>query len=213
MATKLNSLSLELLISGYIRIEEKQLDLYMNFPSGLDKIMHALYPVLLFKFGDCNPNAFKLTKEGLVIKGADLNCWGHLVYANLGQYSDIGLSQGVHLWSIKSLRNNWTFAGCFASIGVTTEKNEQLINDWDHRGHDNHHWIRKDKGFQSHWQGCYTLDLPMTVTIKLDCVTYYRNKTEIKTEAIEPNKSYYLAMLCCTYASYTHLSVVESDIS
>ena len=124
MSTINKATSLNLLISGYLRDNEEQLNLTMNIPAGIDKIIHSLYPILLFKFGDYNSKAFKVTKDGTVIQGADLDCWGYLVYADLGQYSDIGLSTGVHLWSIKGLQRRHlynhgaysNFSSCFSSI-------------------------------------------------------------------------------------------------
>lgn len=219
MATTKKTPSLELLISGYIREEERKLGLYMHIPDGIDRIMHKFYPLLLFKFGECNSKALKITENGTVIEGTNLDCWGRLVYADLGQYSDVGLNHGVHIWSIKGTNKKCNkFSNCFSSIGVTTEKNTDLINNWYHRGttENMHYWVPKGRSpFQSHYQDGYYLVLPMTLTIKLDCdnwtVTYYKNKEEFKKDEIKPNQSYYLAMLCCSMAQHTHLSVVESD--
>ena len=52
MSTVVRGLKLELLICGYLRENEDELELYMNIPDGFAKIMHDLYPLLLFKFGD-----------------------------------------------------------------------------------------------------------------------------------------------------------------
>ena len=59
MEPALQNTSLVLLISGYIREKEEEFNLHMNIPVGIGKIIHELYPLLLFKFGDCDPKALK----------------------------------------------------------------------------------------------------------------------------------------------------------
>ena len=93
MATAQKFVSLQLLVSGFLRKQEKQLNLSMNIPDGIDQIIHKYHPLLLFKFGDCNENAFGKAVNGTVIQGTGLDCHGYLVYADLGQFSNDGLNQ------------------------------------------------------------------------------------------------------------------------
>ena len=218
---------LELLLSGYIREKENEFDLYMNVPDGIDKIMHELYPLLMFKFGDCNPDGIKLNEDRTILIGNNPKtnqCNGHVVYADLGEYNDIGLNKGIHFWSIKSIRSKkgyHTFSGCYASIGVTTEKNDEIIKHWDWRGPKKHRNKFTDRkhfvhtGYGSHCQKCYGFSHDVIVTTKLDCndwsVTYYKDKEQYKKENIPSNQYYYLAMLCCGKSVFTNLQVVETD--
>ena len=113
--------NLSLLISGYIKEQEKELKLYMIIPTGIARIMLIFYPVLLFKFGDFKKGQFQINDDKTILTGNPnwkRTCNAHLVYADLGQYNDIGLNEGIHLWSIKNLR--YDDNGCFLSIGVTT---------------------------------------------------------------------------------------------
>ena len=216
--------NLILLICGYLRENEDELNLYMIIPTGIDKIMHDLYPVLLFKFGDFRDGAFQLSQEETVIKGkmppsydddGDVfygdSCDGFLIYADLQQFNDIGLINGIHVWSIRKL-TKWS--SCFASIGVTTDKSVKLVNEWRHDGNSRDHWIDKSGSFNSFFTGCGQWETNETITVKLDCndwtATYYKDEKEIKKDEIEADKSYYFTMLCCGLAESTHFQVVES---
>ena len=103
MSDNSDDFDLELLMSGYVRDTEKELKLFMNVPDGIVRIMHDLYPELLFKFGDFNKHKFAVNDDNTILKGCGDICDGHLVYADLGKYNDIGFNKGVHLWSIKIL--------------------------------------------------------------------------------------------------------------
>ena len=178
----MDAFRVELLIFGYIRQQEKELDLYMNIPIGINKIIHDLYPVLLFTFGDHNEKALLLDNDRTIIKGNDPvsnSCSGYLVYADSSQYSNTGFNKGIHLWSIKSLltqRYGDLWSGCYASIGVTTQKNDKLINKCHHG--------KIKIGYNSWYQTLNDFDLShdVIVTIKLNCndwtVTYYKDKEE-----------------------------------
>ena len=208
---------IELLICGYLREEENALKLYMNIPMGIAKIMHELYPLLLFTFGDYKHNAFKISNKGMMIQGNIENCSGYVVYANLGRFSNTGFNEGIHLWSVKLLAGKTgARAGCYASIGVTTEKNEKVLdrkprndneNDWPS------FWIT-DKGCNSYFNGCLEWVKDKVITVKLDCnewsATFYRDRVKFKNELLEPNKSYYFAMFCCGIATWTHAEVVDN---
>ena len=226
----LSETDLELLMSGYIKEMEKELELYMIIPAGIARIMIIFYPALLYKFGDFNKGQFLLNDEKTILKGLqhwEGTCNGHLVYADLGQYNDIGLNKGVHLWSIECCAA--VVSGCFLSIGVTTEKNDKLINEWKNPqnsfdlyadslaldtsipGH--LHWF--DQGFYSYWKGYGHWNQGEVMTIKLNCddwnVTYYKDGTQVKYDEIEVNKFYYFALLCCDNDAYTHLKIVETQ--
>ena len=140
-----------------------------------------------------------------------------MIYADLGQYSDTGFDKGVHVWSVQFMASTtWsTTAGCFASIGVTTEKNDELINKWNHagwRGGPKEHWV--DTGYYSYYKGNGKWKKEDVISVKLDCnnwtVTYYNDKDEIQKDKIEEDKSYYFAILSCGIARYGHFEVVES---
>ena len=212
-----HGIRLALLISGYIREKEDKLELYMNIPDGIAKIMHKLYPLLFFKFGDFKKGIFEVNQDRTVLKGIT-DCNGYLIYADISQYSNTGLDKGVHVWSIKSLGID--SGCCYISIGVTTEKNDLLINDWDHDGLAMSDW--PVAGYHSHYAGADDMGDKVgwkrdeVVTMKLDCdqsrVTYYRDKEEIKSDKIEPNQSYYPAVLCCGHIEQTHLQIIENFV-
>ena len=210
-----------LLISGYIREIEEEFELFTNIPTELGKIINDLYPVLIFKFGDHNKKIFKLNEDASILEGNDppsyyfsnmADCSGYFLYADLGQYNDSGLNKGVHSWSIKSLLTSDWFSGCYASIGVTTEKNDKLIEKWNSFDGNNTHWI--NEGYNSHIQRTSSIPSKVTITIKLDCnnwtVTYYKDLEEFKKARIEPQQSYYFAMLCCGISENTKLQIVET---
>ena len=128
-----SEVSLELLINGYFRKKEKELNLYMHIPMGIAQIIHSFYPVLLFKFGDFRQNLFEVNDDRTILKARGkswFSCCGYLIYAHLEQYNDVGLNKGVHLWSVQNLAAT---TECHLSIGVTTEKNDKLINKWKNR--------------------------------------------------------------------------------
>ena len=68
---------LELLISGFIRQEQNELELYMNVPKGITKIMQKLYPLLFFKFGDFEKGTFEVNEDRTILKGSG-DCNGFL---------------------------------------------------------------------------------------------------------------------------------------
>ena len=206
---------IELLVSGYIRDKEKQWGLLI--PDGISQIIYQLYPLLLFRFGDFKEGLFTVNDNRTVIKGTNSmkhrNCCGHLVYADLGNiYNNVGLGAGVHLWSIKFCQES---SSCFASIGVTSIKNNELINEWGHDGTaPSQHWI--DIGYNSFYHGCSKWRKSQVITVKLDCdhwtVKYYKDteKKEFQNDNIEPNKSYYFALMVCNDERWTNYKVVDS---
>ena len=108
---------LQLLICGYIRENHNALKLFLNVPNGIVQIIHNLYPVLLFTFGDFNKERFILSDDNTILKGNSDSCNGYMVYADLGENNDIGLKAGIHFWTVKSLfcneKDDWNeFADC-----------------------------------------------------------------------------------------------------
>ena len=204
---------LPVLISGYIREKEKEWILYMNIPDGIGQIIHKLYPLLMFKFGDLKKNLFTLNEDRTILKQNvnkyqdEDDCNGYLVYADLGQFDSIGFIEGIHSWSIKAISG--CVDACFCSVGVTTMKNDKLINEWSHDGESHVDWI--EEGCNS-WFEPHKWPKDVTVTMKLDCndwtVTYYQDKKQVAKENVEPNKPYFLALLSC--GVYGHFSIVES---
>ena len=206
---------LELLIAGFVRNHEKKYELYMTVPYEITIIMHELYPLLLFGFGDYKKDKFLTKDNKRCLMGTD-DCAGYMVYADLGQYNDIGLNKGIHLWSLRSFAID--SGRCYLSIGVTTEKNDKVINDWNSaKIRKRNHWI--EDGYNSHFEGNPRISetgawlYGEVITAKLDCdqwkVTYFRNNEEIQQDEIEPNQSYYFALMCCANSSYSVLKVVE----
>ena len=212
---------LELLISGFVRKHEDKLKLFMIIPVGITQIMHRFYPLLLFKFGDFRSHMFTVCPDRLILKGADvtatnLYCNGHFVYADLGQYDDIGLSQGIHSWSIQRLLKSIDTSNCFCSIGVTTEKNDEIINIFSHNGSKPHaHWMEeKSNSCHSYYEGCRKgWKSNEIITVKLDCndwnVMFYRDKEEIRRDKIKKGKSYYFAFMCCNQSLWNHFQIVD----
>ena len=196
-----------LLICGYVREKEQEYKFFMNVPDGILKIMHELYPLLLFKFGEHRKNVFKVNDDRTELKGSG-NCSGYLCYADLEQYNDTGFNKGVHLWSIKFLGD----CSCFLSVGVTTEKNDTLINKWNGPNGARAHWIYD--GYNSYYKGYDDWLRNKVITLKLDCnnwtVTYYKDDKEYKVDNIKKDKSYFLAVICCGIDSYSHMKIVES---
>ena len=213
---------LELLISGYMREKEQQLKLYMSIPTDIKKVVHALYPVFLFKFGEFCPEIFEVNEDKTIIRGKDKSCTGYLIYADLEHKNNIGFNKGVHLWSIEYLG---TSATCDLSVGVTTEKNNKLINEWKHNQFEfgfvldslndndvNEPWI--EEGYHSYWDGHGILEKYEIVTIKLNCnnwtVSYFQGKEEIQRDNIKPNRFYHFALLCCGMSSWSHFKTVDT---
>ena len=188
----------------------------MNIPiDGIGKIMYEFYPLLVFRFGDCKQDSLAVTEDGMIVEGADhsdFDCNGRFVYADLGQYSEAGLNKGVHYWSVKAIFDK-SKTSCFASIGVTTEKNDNLINNWSHDGDEMHYWV-KDKGYNSHEHLGGKWMKNQLITLRLDCdewnVTYYDGTQEVKKEDIEPNQSYHFALMVCCRKVFTQYQVVET---
>ena len=123
--------SVELLISGYVREQETKLKLYMQIPEGISKIMHNLYPVLLFKF--CVPDSakFEIDDNRTILKPKS-NAFSPqyqsaecLIYADLAEYNNIGLKEGIHLWSIK---RGSVHSSSLMGFGITTKKTADLIH-------------------------------------------------------------------------------------
>ena len=213
---------LELLLHGYIREKEEKLDLFMNIPDGIIKLIKSLYPVLLFKFGAFGQeedieNLFLLNEDRTILKGSDYSCNGYFVYADLGEYNDTGFDKGIHLWSIKLLKP----AQCYLSIGVTTEKNEEILAhaaNNDDIFNDVGSWMTKGKNshldMPAGWDGS-EFDKNEIITIELNCdnwaVSYYRNGKLLKIDDIEQD-NYYFGMVCCALNEYTHIQVVESKL-
>ena len=205
---------LKLLVYGYVREVESVLNLFMNIPDGIIKLIYSLYPLLLFKFGDFKAGLYDVNDDKTILKGTKQgSCNGHVIYADLSQYSDKGLNKGIHLWTIKFLAN---YPSCFASMGVTTQKSDKLINNWCHDGGNTRgHYLPDDNQYDVYYQGYSQWYKNEIVTMKLNCndwtVTWFKDKKEIQKKQIEPHKFYYLALMCCGNLRYTHLQIMESE--
>ena len=208
---------LEVLICGYLTQQTKSMKLFMSMPQEIATIVNAFYPLLPFKFGDFKQNAFEVNEDRTRLIGGDKSCNGYLVYADLQQYNDTGLSTGTHFWSIRCSNDEQSakrVGNCYNSIGVTTQKNMHLINT-DHE----RHWIHGEEN-HSFMTMCFEDNQEIIITIKLDCnnwtVTYhyhYGSKVYIpKIDRIQPHKSYYLAMMCCGESYFTDFEVVEPKL-
>ena len=193
--------NIELLICGYVRENEITLRLFMNIPDGIVQIMHSLYPLLLFKFGDHKQGQFTLGGDGTTLKGNGDSCKAYLVYADLQQNNDIGLNKGIHIWSIKTMLEE-EFADCYCAIGVTPEKNQKIIDQsysiWDNVNNDFVHWLNgvgNNEGNDS-YLNISRYSEANTVTMKLNCdnwtVVYYVDGKEVKMDDIQPNREFQL---------------------
>ena len=125
-----------------------------------------------------------------------------LIYADITKNFKYGLNKGIHLWSVRALPiSRWSSNAvrhCFASIGVSTEKDTKIINEFKHDGTSTKHW--NETGFYSFYQGCSKWADNETITVKLNCndwtVTYFNDKKQIQKDQIEPNQYYYFMLLC-----------------
>ena len=104
------------------------------------------------------------------------------------------------------------FSVCFSTIGVTTEKNDKFINEWNHDGQSKLHWVETD--FNSFYERCYEFKSDVAVRINWDCNewtnTYYKHKKVFKKEKIGPNQCYYFAIMVCCEPEWIHFKAVES---
>ena len=205
-----------MLISGFIKECEKTLKLFMNVPDGIGQIMLEFYPLLVFRFGDFKKDAFHVDEDRMIIEGGDpviRDCNGRFVYADLGQYSQTGLNKGVHFWSVKAIFDTRQTA-CFASIGVTTEKNNDWINNWAHDGGELYYWFPNKHNNNSHHHAGGKWRKDQIITVRLDCekwnVIYYDGDKKIKTEDIESNQSYHFALMLCCRSAFTKYQIVET---
>lgn len=207
---------LQPLINGYLRNQEKEHKLLI--PDGIPQIIHQLYPLLLFRFGNFKQDFFTLHENSMILEGTsrghgfDFDCSGFMVYADLGPtLNDVGFTKGIHSWSIKKLVDSH----CFGSIGVTTTKDNTSINEWYHNGEPSQQWI--DQGTQnSFYEGVLVWKHEEIITVELDCddwtVKYYKNyeKPYFQKDKIEPNHSYYFAMMVCNLSEYTKYQIVDN---
>ena len=215
------------LVIGYIRNAEHCLNLSMNVPVSIIEIIYEFHPVLTFRFGKFKQDAFKIDRYSMKLEGGDPNrddgqrqygfsfysdlhqCEANIIYADLMNYDNSGLNQGVHFWSVKAIFDKGAKVTCYGSIGVTTEKNYKTIND-TYRSYSN--WI--GKGYNSHYSGVGEWKRHHILTVKLDCnkhtVTYYDNNKPIQRDDTAPNKSYYFAMICCNNSRGSKYEIVDT---
>ena len=201
--------NIDLLISGYIREKEKELMLYTNVPMVFGQIILKFYPKLLFRFGDHREGAFKLDKDRFILEESEFRIreYAYFIYADLGEFDDIGFDHGVHLWSVKRLPTDPydEYDDYGVCIGVTTEKNDDIIHKFeygaDETGEKPISWWMPEEidtchSYYEGWDGWYQNEV---ITIKLDCidwlVTYYKNGKEFKKDDIEKDRAYYFAIL------------------
>ena len=192
----------ELLMCGYMRKIEKEFRLFIPFEIALT--IGQLFP-FFYPFGDHGKHVFQLFADNTVLKGRPKDytaCGGYVVYADLGGYNDIGLNEGIHTWSVQSCKHN----RCYASIGVTKEKNFGLMNNWNHNGKMNEEW-----NDYFNYEGFEVWGRNQIITVTLNCdnwtVTYYQNGIEFKKDEIKKGFRYFFAMLCC--GRFSHFKVVE----
>ena len=144
-----------------------------------------------------------------------------MIYADLYNMNDIGFNSGVHYWSIKALPFEWAtssddYSPCYRSIGITTIRNDAIIN-LDTRRFIGSHVFDQD-GYHYHYDSVsYKWAKNETLTIKLDCdnwtVSYFLETEIVKKQDIVPNQHYFFAMSCCAQRLITHLQVMETPQS
>lgn len=201
----------QLLTFGYVREHQMKQPLFMDIPTAIIWLI-VNFHAALFKLGLYNKERFEISDDGLFIKSIATGCEGFMVYADLLDKNDTGFDRGVYFWSLQS---NVGYT-CFFSIGVTTIKNDKIVNLILDRFIDDIDMGRNreiTKGYHYYYELYHRLEDEI-VTVKLDCndwkVSYYRNEALMKSEDIEPNQLYFLAISLCGQQGNTHLKVVET---
>lgn len=209
---------LDELICGYLRTHRNQLDLWMDIPLEIGQIVHLLFPRARYKFGAFKEDQFEVSDDGDTIEGTG-DCGGYLIFADLGEFNDTGISKGVHSWSLQSTISGGS--NCYASVGVLCEKTDFLINQWSSE----FNWVHgSDHDHHEDWPTHITssfIDLTDKwllndiITIQLDCtnwtVTYFKGSDEIEKHEISEG-AYYFATNRCSSSAYTMLKVVDSPL-
>ena len=184
----------ELLIHGFIREQERKLSLLMNIPAGIILFIINYFPVL-YRFGLHDERMFDVSDDRLSIRSKGDTCDGYMIYADLEDKRDVGLNEGVHIWSLLSRIEPF----CFRSIGITTIKADvtQFVD----------RFIGDAEGYHYYYDGAN--DDPvwgenMIFSVKLDCnnwkVFFYNDDKLLKSQDIEPDQNYFLAVPCCAMA-------------
>ena len=107
----------EMLIHGFIHEQEKKLKLMMDIPVEIILLILNYFPAL-YRFGLHDETLFTVSDDRLSIKSISCYCSGYMIYADLEDKDDIGLNEGVHIWSLLSN----VHPICHRSIGITTIK-------------------------------------------------------------------------------------------
>lgn len=212
------------LTSGFIREQQSILSLYMAIPQGIIVYIMNYFP-FLFSFGIYDSSKFDLINgDNMMIQGISKDdCDGYPIYADLFGKNETGFNSGVHYWSIKALHTDWykedgkipedhysfTESDCYRCIGVTTIKKN--IHDI----HEPTAPFKFGAGRSYHFDGFIQgWGFGQIITLKLDCniwvVSYYKDGKFIKSQRIQENENYFLALSCCTHHYYTKLEVVDT---
>ena len=193
----------EVLVHGFIQDQRRKLQLSKNIPMDIILLITAYFPVL-FRFGLHHKSYFRVSNDKLRIKSKGGSCEGFMIYADLGDKDDIGLNEGIHIWSLLSRAGTF----CFRSIGITNFKDDRMVNKTAGRGDFYCYYDGDTDNKQPVW------DKNMIFSVELDCdnwkVFFYKEATLLKSQDIDPNKSYFLAVSCC--ASATSLQSVQSPL-
>ena len=201
----------ELLTFGFIHECENSQQTSISIPNGIILYIINYFPVL-YKFGLFDKKIFAVSEDKLFLKALNQSCSGYLIYADLYEKNGTGLNKGVHYWSIKLVDVN---GFCYRSIGITTAKNEQIIEqNADYFVGQNQ--VAETAGYHYYYDGTHNLEWLKndTFTIKLDCdnwnVSYYKNSELKRQDEIKCNENYFLVLSFCGHPDCTSLQIVET---
>eukprot|EP01084_Bolivina_argentea_P046413 85469_1 len=207
----------ELLVSGYIREHEDNLQLYMVVPNGIIQHITKFYPSVI-GFGLHHKAHFIVSENGIILRGDNEHtCSGYMIYAETSEQDKNGYNNGIHTWSILSLSSR--SSACYQSIGVTTRKPSQIwfetrTSHWpsntDMISHNDNKILKTDSyysGYNEKWEQ------NEIISVKLNCnnwtVTFYKGIHQLRKDNIRNNRSYFLALSCCAAKNIVHLKSVE----
>ena len=174
-----------------------------------------------FKKTEFNEKMFGVSKDNTILKVINNKthegCKYYMVYVDVGRYSDTGLNQGAHMWTIKLRARNWKSKYvpqyCGRRIGIVTNQNHMDCSESDANLFKTGYDFMIDEPYhasEKEWK------IDGEVTIKLNCntgkVTYYLDgrMRKIQYADINAEKKYYIGLSCCATHNHLYYQIVES---